>query len=372
MPKPNISRRKFIQNSLLFSAASMPLAGMAGDKHKVDGLSVSSNVLPLNNMNQKLMKLLNIKYPIIQAPAAGAVTTELVAAVANKGALGGLPLTWTKPSKASKWIKAVQGKTTGEFYANFVLNFPCAALDKTLEAGVKIIQFSWGIPNDIMLNKIKQAGITLGIQVTSENSAISALKAGADYLVVQGLEAGGHVHASRPLASALKRIVPIAKDIPVVASGGIASGADIKQCFALGAAGVVMGSRFVATQESMAHPEYKKTLVESTYEDTAFTVCLNKYWGNATHRIIRNNTFEMWEGAGCPPENNRPGEGDVIARFIDNDKTIVRYQSNPPSTEVTGQVKDMAMYAGKGVDHIHDIPPAADVIERIWQEYLMS
>ena len=120
--------------------------------------------------------------------------------MANKGALGGLPLTWTAPDDAVNWINAIRAKTHGEFFANFVLNFPCEALDKTIEAGVKIIQFSWGIPNEKIVNKIKQAGITLGIQVTSENSAINALKAGADYLVLQGLEAGGHVHASRPLA----------------------------------------------------------------------------------------------------------------------------------------------------------------------------
>ena len=372
MKNKNLSRRKFIGKSIVTTAAvaSFPIGAFAGEINSK--AQVGNTPFTFSKKTKELLKLLNIEYPIIQAPTAGAVTTELVSSVANSGALGGLPLTWTSPKNTHKRIKAIQKATQGSFYANFVLQFEPVVLEKAIEAGIKIVQFSWGIPSKDVVVKIKNAGIVLGIQVTSEGSAKAAIDAGADYLVCQGTEAGGHVHASRPLAKALERVLKVAENIPVVASGGIATGKDIRKYMELGAAGVVMGSRFVATKESGAHPEYKNALVKSTADDTVFTVCLNKGWGNATHRIIRNKTFEMWEAAGCPPEGKKPGEEDILVTFKESDEKVIRYQSHVPNTDMEGKVTEIGMYAGEGVGHITDIPSVDEVIKRLWKEFQES
>ena len=280
-----------------------------------------------------------------------------------------MPLSWSEPERAIKQIEAIKEKTKNSFFANFVLNFEPKSFDVAIEKGVPIIQFSWGMPTPEMVAKMKVAKVVLGIQVTSEASAKRALDLGADYLVCQGVEAGGHVQASRPLAEALKRVLKIGKDVPVVASGGIATGHKMREYLQMGAAGVVMGSRFVATVESGGHDIYKKSLVKAKAEDTVFTTCMNKGFENTTHRILRNSTFEMWESSGCPTIGTRPGEKDIIVKYGD-DVEVERYSINSPGNFYKGDIAAMSNYAGKGVNDIHDIPSVAELIGRIWNEFL--
>ena len=122
-----------------------------------------------------------------------------------------------------------------------MLNFEPRSFDIAITNGVPIIQFSWGMPTKEMVSKMKTNKVVLGIQVTSEASAKAAIDLGADYLVCQGTEAGGHVHASKPLAEALKRVLVVSGSVPVVASGGIATGHKMREYMQMGAAGVVMG-----------------------------------------------------------------------------------------------------------------------------------
>jgi nitronate monooxygenase len=372
MVSKKFSRRNFIQKGTLASLAASTgiISGFAQSNH--DLIHDKNNKIAIKKSfpaAEKLMTLLNIKYPIIQAPTGGVLNSSFTSAVANTGALGALALSWSEPDYAIKQIDAIKTKTNNSYFANFVLNFEPKSFDIAVEHGVPIIQFSWGMPTIEMVGKMKAANIVLGIQVTSESSARAAIDLGADYLVCQGVEAGGHVHASRPLEEALKRVLSIAREIPVVASGGIATGHKMRAYMEMGAAGVVMGSRFVATQESRAHTIYKESLVVSKAEDTVFTTCMNKGFENTTHRILRNSTFEMWESAGCPSVGTRPGEKDIVANF-GPDHEVERYSINSPHMNYTGDIEAMANYAGTSINDIHDIPTVATLIERIWKEFL--
>lgn len=182
---------------------------------------------------------------------------ELVSAVSNASALGGLPLTWADNKLAKSLLDSVFNQTERNFYVNYVLNFPPKSLDLAINKKVPIIQFSWGMPSLEMVRKIKDAGIILGIQVGGKSDAKKALDLSADYLVCQGVEAGGHVQGTYPLESALKMVLNESKDTPVVASGGIASGKSMAKYIKQGASAVIMGSRFVASKENNAHSEYK-------------------------------------------------------------------------------------------------------------------
>ncbi|SNZ00151.1 NAD(P)H-dependent flavin oxidoreductase [Flagellimonas pacifica] len=371
MRSKNFSRRNFIQKGTLATIAATTLSGSSfGQSSDIKELNTNKKTrfhYP-SKAAKKLTKLLKIEFPIIQAPTAGVISSSFTAAVSNNGGLGALPLSWSEPDFAIKQIEAVKGKTKNSYFANFVLNFEPKAFDNAIKYGVPIIQFSWGMPTKEMVAKMKVAKVVLGIQVTSEASAKAALDLGADYLVCQGTEAGGHVHASRPLAEALERVLKVAGDIPVVASGGIATGHKMREYMQMGAAGVVMGSRFVATVESQGHEVYKKSLVSAKAEDTVFTTCMDKGFGNTTHRILRNSTFEMWESAGCPAIGNRPGEKDIIVK-VGEDYEVERYSINSPGKQYAGDIKAMANYAGKSVSDIHDIPTVAELIKRIWSEF---
>ena len=135
------------------------------------------------------------------------------------------------------------------------------------------------------------------------------MDAGADYLICQGTEAGGHVQATKALYDVLPDVLNEAKTVPVIAGGGIANGAHIRRALLAGASGVLIGTRFVATKEAGAHDEYKGAIARAKAPDTVLTVCFQDGWPSAPHRVLRNTTFEKWEAAGCPPAGKRPGEG---------------------------------------------------------------
>ena len=142
-----------------------------------------------------------------------------MSAVAIAGALGSLPLTWRTPDEAKQQIAEVQSRTSRPFIANYVLNFSPASLDSALAAGVRIIQFSWGLPDAYMLDKLRAHGVKMGIQVSDGRGAERALACHPDFLICQGVEAGGHVQGNKPLMAALAEVLAVAGAIPVAASG---------------------------------------------------------------------------------------------------------------------------------------------------------
>ncbi|HZT43529.1 MAG TPA: nitronate monooxygenase [Chthonomonadaceae bacterium] len=308
-----------------------------------------------------------LRYPIAQAPTGSVAGPELAAAVSAAGALGAMALTWTPPETAAEYVRQVRAATDHPFLVNFALAFPPTSLTAVLEAGAPIVSFSWGDPAPY-LSPVRAAGAAIGMQVASVAGARHAVTLGVDFLVCQGIEAGGHVQSTTPLEELLPRVVAAAEGRPVFAAGGIADGAGIARALSLGAAAAMLGTRFVATQESRAHPEYKRRLMEAAGSDTALTVCFDGGWPYAAHRVLRNNTLERWEALGCPPPGQRPGEGETVATAASGEP-ILRYEDTAPRAGMTGQVLDMALYAGTGCGVITDVPPAAALVERLVREY---
>jgi nitronate monooxygenase len=310
---------------------------------------------------------LGIRHPILQAPVGGAASPELAAAVSTAGALGGLPLAWTPPNAAADLVRAMRERTGGRpFQVNFALDFAPDALPAALDAGAPAVTFSWGDATPYV-SGVRAAGARCGVQVGSVDEARRALDAGADFLVCQGVEAGGHVQATASLWTLLPEVVDAAGDVPVVAAGGVGDGAAIARALSLGAGGAMLGTRFVATRESRAHPLYKRRLVESAAADTALTTCFDGGWPNARHRVLRNATLDAWERAGRPPVGRRPGEGERLAVAGDG-SAVLRYDDTTPRADVAGDVLDMPMYAGTSVDAVHDVPGAAELVERLVAE----
>ena len=321
----------------------------------------------LNANSEKFRRDFALGVPIVQAPTGSIAGPELCAAVANARAMGAMALTWTKPDEAARVVAQVRAATDGAFLVNFALAFPPDSLEAALEAGAPIVTFSWGDAGPY-IERVHRAGAKVGVQVTSMMGAHRALYFGADFLVCQGVEAGGHVQSNTALADLLPHVVHAAKGVPVIAAGGIATGEQIAAVLEMGAAAACLGTRFVATQESRAHSEYKNLLVEAESEaETALTVCFQGSWPYAAHRVLGNNTFHNWETLGSPPVGQRPGEGQMIAQTADGEP-IFRYDETAPRQGMTGDVGAMCLYAGTGVGAIGDVPPAAELIERLWRD----
>jgi NAD(P)H-dependent flavin oxidoreductase YrpB (nitropropane dioxygenase family) len=301
---------------------------------------------------------------IYQAPTGSIAGPELCAAVAVAGGMGSMGLAWTEPDLARRYVREVferlgsapGGAPSCRFQVNFVLHFEPSALIAVLEEGAPVVTFSWGDPAPYV-ELVKSFGARLGIQVVSPEGAKRAIDIGADFLVCQGIEAGGHVQSSTPLDILLPQILDVAGATPVVAAGGLADRADVARVLRMGASGAMLGTRFVATQESRAHETYKRKLVEA--RDTALTICFDGGWPNAPHRVLRNRTFTQWEAAGSPRPGRRPGEGDLLG------PDVVRYDDTAPRDGMTGEIEEMCLYAGMGVGRITDVPSAGELVVRL-------
>lgn len=320
----------------------------------------------LSDAALQFMADFGMRLPIVQAPTGSIANPALAAAIANGGGMGALALTWTPPEQAKLLVRQTLAQATGPYLVNFALAFAPDALSAALEAGVSVVSFSWGDPAP-HLALVRAQGARWGMQVTNRMGAERALALGADFMVCQGVEAGGHVQSTTPLNMLLPQIVQIAGRTPVIASGGIATGIDIANVLRLGASAAMLGTRFVATRESGAHDAYKHRLVQSGADDTALTVCFEGGWPYAAHRVLRNSTLEGWEMAGCPPVGSRPGENETTGTNAQGEP-VLRYEDTAPRTGFTGDVEAMCLYAGTGCARIHDVPPAGELILRLWRD----
>jgi nitronate monooxygenase len=320
-----------------------------------------------------LMGLFGLQYPIFCAGMGTVATPELAIAVSNGGGLGAIG-TGSRGSRTADLVRErvsrTRSGTTRPFAVNYLLAFDPLTLPVALDAGAPIIQFAWGIPSADAIAAIRKAGAKMGIQISGAAGARRALDVGPDYLICQGTEAGGHVQATKALYEVLPAVIEEAKSVPVVAGGGIANGAHIRRALLAGASGVLIGTRFVATREAGAHDEYKGAIARAKVADTVLTVCFQNEWANAPHRVLRNQTLEMWEAAGCPPAGKRPGEGDILATNAVTGARKLRYSAYTPEPGDRGALAEMCLYAGQGVDAIRDIPSAGELITRLWKECL--
>ena len=253
------------------------------------------------------------------------------------------------------------------FFVNFVLSFPPRSLDAALEAGAPIVTFSWGQPDDLV-ERTQQHGAQVGIQVGTVDGAKRALESRPDFIICQGVEAGGHVQSTIPTFELLNQVSEIADSVPVVITGGRAGGRDLHRAFGGGAKAIMLGTRFVASAESQAHHDYKMAIVDSEENDSTYTICFDGGWPYAAHRVLRNSTLNDWESAGCPPSGQRPNEGEILVSRNDG-STVNRYDDDPPLSNMVGNALDGCLYAGTGCGRIYDMPNAKDVVDRIWAEY---
>jgi nitronate monooxygenase len=316
-----------------------------------------------------LLDTFGLKVPIFQAGFGSVSSVPLAIAVSNAGAMGALGS--LSAQNAKERVAAVRAAVKGPFMLNMILQLfpanPPDILPICLEAGAPVIQFSWGMPSREAVRMIRDAHARFGLQIASREAARIALDAGADFLVCQGTEAGGHVQAHRGLYESLPAILEEAREKPVIAAGGIANGVGIYKALAAGASAALLGTRFVATAESNAHDDYKKAVIDSKPGESALSMCFQDRWPQL-HRALRNSTFLAWEAAGCPQPGKRPGEGELV--FVRNSDgfEVRRYFDNPPVKGCTGRISEAALYAGAGAGAIKDLPPAGDLVRRLWSE----
>lgn len=322
-------------------------------------------------LRTRICDLFGIDLPIICAAMGGVAGGELAAAVSEAGGFGALSSAGFGVSGVRYEIAEAQRLTRKPFAVGLLLPLLREGVfEAVLEAKVSAIIFFWGDASPFVLG-CKAAGVKVIVQVGSVAEAIRAKKAGADAVIAQGFEAGGHVRGNVTTFVLIPAVRDaIGDELPLIAAGGIADGRGLAAALALGAEGAMFGTRFIATRESAAHPIYKRRVTEAREDQTVYTTLFDIGWPDAPHRVLPNETLEQWERAGRPESGRRPGEGEVIGRSRrgDLELPLVRYGVHNPSGFIEGDVEGMALYAGQSVGLVNDLATAADVVRRIEAE----
>ena len=318
-------------------------------------------------MRTPLCDLLGIEAPVVLAPMGGAVTPTLAAAVSNAGALGMLPLTWTPPEEIATIVDETRRQTEYPFGVNLGLAWDQGErLSVALTAGVRVVSFFWGDASDI-IGEAREAGAVVFVTVGTAEEGRAAAAAGADVVVAQGWEAGGHVWGTVSTLALVPRVVDAVAPIPVVAAGGVADGRGLAAVLALGAAGAWVGTRFLAASEAAIHPDYRRRILAAGEADTFYGTLFDRGWPDAPHRALRNSTVDAWERAGRPPSGSRPGEDDEPASRPDG-SPINRYASSTPTAAMAGDVEPLPHWAGQGVGLVTHGENAADIVQSLVTE----
>lgn len=315
-------------------------------------------------------RLFGLRYPIMQAPMGSVSSPELVAAVSNAGGMGMLACVGLPPELIRQQIRQVRALTDKPFGANLLLPvYQPGQVEACIEEGVPLLSLFWGDPTP-HVRAAHQAGIKVMIQVGSAEEAQAAKAAGVDLVIAQGVEAGGHVRGTTTTMVLVPRVVDTVKPLPVLATGGIADGRGVAAVLALGAAGAALGTRFLATNECAAHPEYKRRVLAAGAAETFYSSLFDIGWPDAPHRVLRNATVRDWEQAGRPASGARPHEGEFIGeiRFGEMSMPVPRYAAFPASIGFQGSVDHAALYAGQSCELVNELRPAGELVAEIGRQ----
>jgi NAD(P)H-dependent flavin oxidoreductase YrpB (nitropropane dioxygenase family) len=284
------------------------------------------------------------------------LSPELGAAVSNAGALGQLTLTGDVEDAKGR-LDRLSSMTSRPFGINLLIPYLDREVLELAARRARVVDFFWGDPDPELVRVVHDAGALASWQVGSTAEAIAAQAAGCDFIIAQGFEAGGHIRGTLGLLPLLGAVID-AVSVPVLAAGGIGNGRSIAGVLAMGAAGVRMGTRFIAAAESNAHPDYVNALIAARAEDSVRT---NRFHVQcalcpSTHGVLR----QAIEAADA-------FDGEYVAeiQFEGELERIVRFRGIPPFKGFQGHIEAMACYAGQSVGDVRGVQPAAVIVAEL-------
>jgi enoyl-[acyl-carrier protein] reductase II len=302
--------------------------------------------------SNRITKLFEIDYPIIQAGMIWASGWRLASAVSNAGGLGLIGSGSMYPDVLREHIQKCKAAASKPFGVNIPLLYP--DIDKhiqiVIEEGVKIVFTSAGNPKT-WTSVLKEKGIKVVHVISSSKFAKKSEEAGCDAVVAEGFEAGGHNGREETTTMVLIPAVVNAVKIPVIAAGGIATGRQMLAAMVMGAEGVQMGSRFVASEEASSHNNFKNAVINSNEGDTILT--LKQL---TPVRLIKNNFYKQVQ------------EAEIKGASVEELKAILG-RARAKKGMFEGKLEEGELEIGQVGANVRDILPAAKIVDEVWQGF---
>ena len=299
--------------------------------------------------SNRVTKLLGIKYPVLQGAMAWVADADLAAAVSNAGGLGVISAANMPPELLEKQLIRIKTLTDHPYALNIMLLSPTAgdAIELAAQYRVPIVTTGAGMPGKV-LDRLKPLGTLVMPVIASVSHAERVSKQGADAVIAEGMEAGGHIGEITTMV--LLPQIADAVNIPVIAAGGIADGRGVVAAFSLGAEGIQMGTRFLCCTECNVHPNYKKKVLDAGDRGTVIT---GRTLGHPVRSLKNKFTqkFQELEDHCSPaPELEAYGAGKLRNAVVD------------------GDVEFGSVMAGQSAGMVHEILPAAQIIRDIFED----
>ena len=309
-------------------------------------------------LHTRICELFGIEHPILLGPMGSATGAALAAAVSNAGGLGMIGCVGRAPDWIARTAREIRERTDRPFGLNLLLfDADKPALDAVFEARPPVFSTAWAWPEQDLRDLFSRAhelGARALHMVSGVPEAVRAVEAGADAIVAQGTEGGGHVGLMGTMAL-VPQVVRAVAPVPVLAAGGIATGEGLAAALVLGADGVMVGTRFLATPEAPVADGFKRVILASDGHDTVLTeipdIARGRVWPGAYSRVVRNRLIETWAGR----------EGELRARRAEVGAAMVRAFQD-------GDAEGAPLFIGQDAGLIDAIVPAAELVERMVAE----
>jgi len=320
-------------------------------------------------LSTSITRAFGLATPIVNAGMAMIARPALAAAVCEAGGLGTIGSDINPPDVLRDLIRQTKALTKRPFGVDLIGDFVTDEhLAVLIEEKLALAIFFWTLPQQEQVERLKQAGIKVWMQIGAVAEAYQAVALGADALIVQGAEAGGHNRAEASTMTLFPRIRRCFPGVPLLAAGGIVDGATMAAALVLGADAVWCGSRFLASKEAEAHQTYKDRVLSADVGDTAIFSIYGPEWPLQAMRAIVNDGARA--ALGREADAVKEAEGQVIGSTILNGQKIPvpRYSAILPTRDFDGDTEQACLTAGQSVGNIDEILPAGEIVRQMTGE----
>lgn len=378
----NVGRRKLL--ALLGTGAAATIGGavsIQGDTGpRGEPESVTGDVAAHDPLSTRLTQEYGVRFPFVSAGMGFVSYPPLVTAVSNAGGIGVLGNAIEPPPSTQQLIRMIAAGTEGLFGVDLLHDttaFGPATTDEHIDVciaeRVPLVVFHFNVPPRHWVDRLHTAGARVWMQAASVEQAVDAAHAGVDAIVAQGTQAGGHNKSVVRTLPLLREVIREVKPLMVLASGGIATGADVAAALISGADGVWVGTRMVASVEAYAHVEYKRRLLGAPDPATAITTAFGPEFPNVPYRVLRTDLVDKVAGREDqipPPQPDDPpiGETVLFPFTLRVPYSMPAFSAAVPTPDTTGDFDAMGFPAGEdSVQKIKSVKPAAAIVAEMME-----